>query len=149
MTTWNYSISMEYVREDHPRVELYPRTDSGVLRLSAHGLWDGIGTYTSPVIDLGEIYTFSGVYWESIESAQAVIDTVAGGNKTLEVRYHDTTGPSKNSHGNTWQDGESPHPTDPIFGDNGLPWIKVYNGVPIEGVEVRYIQWRATFRALK
>ena len=99
------SINMERVLEVKPRVEVWPATDSGVLRLSAHGLWDGVGKYTSVVVDIGSIVTLSGVFWDSGEEFLTSVDSTEGLPKTLELRYHDYNEPLLNDKGDPWSDG--------------------------------------------
>jgi len=145
MTDW-LTIVMETVVEEHPRTEVYPSTDSGVIRLSPHGLWDGIGIYTSAVIDMEEIVTLSGIFWDSTEDYQTSVDSSTGLPKTLELRYHDYDAPELNEAGGFWADGDYPAASDPTWGDSGLEWNEWENGYAVSGINVRYIQWRATLR---
>jgi len=147
MVSFSGMMVMEVVREEHPSIERFPATSSGFLRLSPRGLWDGIGVYESPVIDLGEIFTFSGIVWDSIEEFSTTIDKAPGLPKTIEVRYHDYAPPVMNVAGLNWSDGEIPSAQDPGWGSGGsLLWLDYENNVLQSGVDVRYIQWRATLR---
>lgn len=148
MAVFSYGVAMEVVTEEHSRLQLWPAVASGMLRLSSHGLWAGQGTYTSPIIDLGEIYNFSGISWESEELFQTAIDTTVGGVRTFEVRYHDYSAPVYNQAGYPWYDGQLSSPLDSMWGEEGaLPWVPYENNdFTVTGVMIRYIQWRAVLR---
>lgn len=147
MTIFSYGVAMEPVTEEKPRLQIWPATTSGYLRLSPQGLWFGQGTYTAPIVDLGEIYVFSGILWDSLEGFGTSIDTTIGGMKTLEVRYHDYYEPILNEAGLAWVDQELPYRLDSMWGTNGdIPWIEVENNNLVSGVMIRYVQWRATIR---
>jgi hypothetical protein len=139
---------METVNEERPKIQLWPAVASGYLRLSPHGLWVGEGTYTSPIVDLGEIYNLSGISWESEEPYQTQIDTTVGGMKTLEIRYHDYYEPQLNEAGFPWTNQNLAQAADPMWGEEGsIPWIPYANGdFTITGVMIRYVQWRAVLR---
>jgi hypothetical protein len=148
MTDW-VGISMETVVEEHERTEVFPATDSGIIRLSPHGLWDGTGVYTSPVVDIGTVVTLSGVFWDSVESFGTSIDSRSGLPKTLELRYHDYAAPTINDTGYPWSDGQIPSDSDPFWGTSGLEWVEWENDFRNTGVDIRYVQWRATLRTVR
>jgi hypothetical protein len=136
---------MEFVREEHSTTEIFPAVVSGMIRLSPKGLWEGQGTYESPVVDLGEIWVFSGVAWQSIEEFGTYIDINDTLPKTIQVRYHDYAAPVRGDHGLDWNNEESPHTDDPGWGKHGsIEWIDFENGATLaSGIDIRYIQWRA------
>ncbi len=147
MARFTYGILLDYINQDNPMIELWPAIDSGFLRLSSEGLLNGEGTYTSPVVDLGEIYTLSGIAWDSEELYGTSIDAIAGGNKTFQLRFHDYYEPTLNIHGFPWSNQELPSSTDPMWGSSGsINWVDYQNYILTSGVMVRYVQWRTTLR---
>lgn len=147
MTVFSYGVAMDPVTEDKPKIQVWPATESGYLRLSPQGLWFGQGTYTSTILDLGEIYNLSGISWNSEERYQTQVDTTLGGVRTLEVRYHDYYQPGLNEVGFPWTPDNLAHVDDPMWGEEGaIPWVPYENNFVITGVMIRYIQWRATLR---
>lgn len=110
------------------------------IELDNFGLVTESGKYTSPVIDLGEVTTFKGSYWD--EDPGIGID---GTTTRIEARWG-TTSPVLDSGSLSWQAEEYPSYTDPLWGETGtLDWIELVNGILTTGINTRYIQWRVIF----
>ena len=144
MTIFRYATSMETVVEEHPDVEV---TSSGWYRLSPGGLWAGEGDYETGVEDLGTLFTFTGISWTSTEEFSTSVDTIPGSPKTISVRYSAYNAPVLNNSKLTWNNLDNPNPDDINWGTSGsIPWVELENNVPVTGVLVRYIQWKAKLK---